>query len=149
MANYKGSVEDGVVRTTDNVFIARNPDNPDWKAFLAWQVAGGVLDPADVPPLEYQWFIDIGPFFDRFGSAKMNILMSTSPVAKAVVTDCMVRKWIDLQNPSVAAGIDALIQAGVAGIDATVKAAVLNTPVTDLERSAAVHQYFSHGKSGK
>lgn len=144
MAAYKGSEQDGVIRESDNVFIARNPDNPDWQAFLSWQQAGGVLDPADVTPPVYQWFIDVGPFFDRFGSAKMNVLTSTNAVVKAVVQDCVIRKWIDLQNPAVAAGIDALIQQGVAGVDATLKASILNTSVTDAERSAVVKMYFTH-----
>lgn len=144
MAAYKGSVQDGVVRTSDNVFIPRNPDNPDWKAFVAWQTGGGILDAADPVAVEYTWYIDIGPFFDRFGAAKMSVLTSANPVAKAIVADCSIRKWIDLQNPSVAAGIDALIQQAVPGVDATLKASILNTPVTVAEQSALVHMFFKH-----
>lgn len=148
MAQYNGSADDGVVRTSDGVFIPRNPDNPDWQAFLAWQAAGGVLGAAAVQPNEYDWYLDIGPFFDRFGSAKMAILMSTNPLVKAIVTDCMIRKWIDLKNPATAAGFDALMSVGIAGVDAALKAAVLNTPVTAAERSAVVRNYFTHGKHG-
>jgi hypothetical protein len=144
MADYRGSTEDGVIRTADDVFIARNLDNPDWQAFLAWQQAGGVLDPAIVAPPPYEWYIDIGPFFDRFGSAKMAVLTSTNVVAKAIVTDCMVRKWIDLQNPAVAAGIDALISVGVSGVDAALKTSILTTPVLPAEQSAVVRMYFTN-----
>lgn len=144
MADYKGSTHDGVYRTLDDLFIARNVNNPDWQDFLTWQNAGGVLDPADdfVPPV-YTWYLDIGPFFDRFGASKMAVLTSTHVVAKAVVTDVMVRKWIDLQNQSVADGIDALIAIGIAGIDSTLKNTILTTPVADEENSALRKLYFS------
>lgn len=144
MADYKGSVNDGVVRTADGVFIPRNEDNPDWQAFEQWQQAGGVLDAADPFVNEYAWYMDIGPFFDRFGNAKMSVLTSTNSIAKAVVTDVMVRKWIDLKNQSVGAGIDALIAQAIPGVDSTLKASILNTPVTAAEQSAVVKMYFNH-----
>ena len=88
------------------------------------------------------WYIDVGPFFDRFGSAKMNVLTSTSAVAQAVVKDAQIRKWIDLKHPSVAAGIDALIAAGVTGVTADLKAAILNTVPTSDEGMALRKLYF-------
>ena len=44
------------------------------------------------------WFINIGPFFDRFGAYKLPILASTDPLVQAVIKDATVRKYIDLKG---------------------------------------------------
>ena len=93
-------------------------------------------------PIDTAWFIDIGPFFDRFGAAKMAILTSTNATVKAIVSDLQVRKWVDLKRPDVATGIDALIALGVAGVNAALKTAVLTTPVTTEENMALKRLYF-------
>lgn len=140
MSEYVASSEDGVIRVADDLFIERNVNAPDWIAFLDWQAAGGVLDEY-VPPVDpWLWCIDIGPFFDRFGPLKMAILTSSHPIAKAVVTDVSIRKWIDLANPSVSAGIDALTMAGIP-VTAELKAAILTTPVQPIEQSAVKKLY--------
>ena len=41
------------------------------------QPAPPVADPAE-------WFIDLGPFYDRFGAAKMAVLTSTDAGVKAI-----------------------------------------------------------------
>ena len=88
------------------------------------------------------WLIDVGPFFDRFGMAKMALLMSSNATVKALVADLQVRKWVDLRRPDVAAGLDALIQIGVPGVNAALKAAILETPVTPDENLALRVQFF-------
>lgn len=40
----------GVRRLDDGAFIPNDPDNLDWKAFLAWQAAGNVPQPVDPDP---------------------------------------------------------------------------------------------------
>ena len=90
-----------------------------------------------------QWLIDIGPFFDRFQSAKMPLLMSTNTTVQALVKDLQVRKWIDLQRADVGQGIDALIALGVPGMTAELKTAILTTPVTSEENFALRKVYFS------
>lgn len=90
-----------------------------------------------------EWLIDVGPFFDRFGAAKMAVLTSANAVVRALITDITVRKWIDLQRADVAQGIDAIIAAGVAGVDESLKTAILTTPVTDEENLALRRVYFS------
>lgn len=97
----------------------------------------------DAAPGPTDWLIDIGPFFDRFGPAKMPLLMSSNATVQALVKDLQVRKWIDLQRADVGAGIDALIALGVPGVDADQKAAVLTTPVTAEENFALRRVYFS------
>lgn len=97
--------------------------------------------PAATSPTD--WLIDVGPFFDRFSSAKLPLLMSANATVQALVKDLQVRKWIDLQRADVASGIDALIALGVPGVDADLKAAVLTTPVTAEENFALRRVYFS------
>jgi len=94
-----------------------------------------VVDPA-------QWLIDVGPFFDRFGAAKMSILASANATVQALVRDLQIRKWVDLQRADVAAGIDALIALGVSGVTTTLKTAVLTAPVSVAENEALRKVYF-------
>lgn len=85
--------------------------------------------------------IDVGPFFDRFGAAKVAVLSSNVAAVVAVVKDAQSRKWIDLANPAVAQGIDLIIsQSGIAGID---KNSILNDPVKPTEQWALIKLYFS------
>lgn len=140
---YQASTHDGVVRLSDGKFIKRNASDNEWQAFQAWHQGGGILGVAATVATEYEWFIDTGPFFDRFGAAKMSVLMSTNPIAKAIVTDCTVRKWIDLKSPSVAGGLDALISQSITGVDANLKNSIINTPVSHVEQSALIKLYFS------
>lgn len=103
-----------------------------------------VIDPPPVPtPEVYAWYIDVGPFFDRFGGAKMTILTSANVTVSALVRDLQVRKWIDLKRADVAQGIDALIALGVPGVTAELKTFVLTTPVTAEENFALRRVYFS------
>jgi hypothetical protein len=89
------------------------------------------------------WLIDVGPFLDRFESAKFAVLTSSNAGVKAVISDCQMRKWIDLKNPAVAQGIDVVISAGVEGVDAALKDRILNTPVADMHNFALRKLYFS------
>ena len=100
-------------------------------------------EPPAPTPSPTDWLIDIGPFFDRFGAAKMPLLMSTNTTVQALVKDLQVRKWIDLQRPDVATGIDALIALGVPGMTAELKTAILTTPPTAEENFALKKVYFS------
>jgi len=93
---------------------------------------GGTLvysAPEYVPPPPPR-YISVGSFFDRFGANKWAILADTNPGVQALVKDCSVRKYIDLDNPELPAGVDMLIAAGHA-ID---KASILTTPVSETER---------------
>ena len=49
-----------------------------------------------VPIMPEEWRIYVGPFFDRFGVWKLQILSSADPLVQAVVKDCSVRQYIDL-----------------------------------------------------
>lgn len=94
-------------------------------------------------PSPTAWLIDTGPFFDRFGSAKMAVLTSTNATVKAIVQDVMVRKWVDLQRPDVAAGLAALKALGVSGVTDELIEAILTTPVAPAENEALRKVYFN------
>lgn len=89
-----------------------------------------------------EWLIDIGPFFDRFGAAKMAVLTSTDAGVKAILQDIQVRKWIDLQRADVASSL-AYVATKVPAVDAALQAAILTTPVASVENLALRKVYFS------
>ena len=100
-------------------------------------------EPATPAPDPTEWLIDVGPFFDRFGPAKLAVLSSNDATVRALVTDLQVRKWIDLKRADVAQGIDLLISKSIPGLDAARKSAILNTPVQPVENLALRKDYFS------
>lgn len=91
----------------------------------------GVVVPEPPAPPE-QRFIFVGSFFDRFGQHKWPILADTNAMVQALVKDCQVRRYIDLDNPELPSGLAMLVQAGHA-IDPD---AVINAPITESERWA-------------
>lgn len=56
--------------------------------------------------------ITVGSFFDRFEQYKYQILASSSPAVQALIKDCSVRKYIDLNDKQLALGLDMLIHEG-------------------------------------
>ena len=100
-------------------------------------------EPAAPAPDPTEWLIDVGPFFDRFGTAKLAVLSSSDAAVRALVTDLQVRKWIDLKRADVAHGIDLLISKSIPGLDAARKSAILTTPVQPVENLALRKAYFA------
>ena len=94
----------------------------------AWRVAELQDEPPPVAPPPRH--ITVGAFFDRFGPLKWAILADHDLQVQAVVKDCSVRTFIDLDNPDLPAGI-ALIQQAGHDID---PAAIITAPVQDSER---------------
>ena len=102
---------------------------------------GSVATPVDDPRW---WWIDVGPFYDRFGIDGVAIAASDSGACRAVQTLTGVRKYIDLKDPKVAQQIDMLIGLqepkavaylpGAGPMTAAKKAAILTTPTTEAER---------------
>lgn len=82
----------------------------------------------------YATLIDIGPYFDRFGPAKIAVLSSQDPVVQALVKDASVRKWIDLSRADVIQAL-AYIASKVPSVTQDIEAAVLATPVQGLENA--------------
>ena len=99
---------------------------------VGWGWAGGVFtapepEGASITAARH---LSVGAFFDRFGPLKWAILADQSPGVRAVVTDCSVRRYIDLDNPDLPMGLGILAAAGHA-IDAS---AIINSPVLEGER---------------
>lgn len=99
-------------------------------------------DPPPPPAPEWEWFIDIGPFFDRFGAAKMAVLTSTDAGVCAILSDLQVRKWIDLQREDVFLGLQ-YVGSEVPAVTAEMQEAILTTPVAPAENLALRKQFFS------
>jgi len=76
---------------------------------------GDAFEPPADPPRPR--FITVGAFFDRFGPLKYAILASDAPAVRALVKDCEVRRYIDLDNQALPAGL-ALLQGAGFEIDA-------------------------------
>ena len=89
-----------------------------------------------------EWLIDIGPFFDRFGAAKMAVLTSTDAGVKAILADLQVRKWIDLQREDVFLGLQ-YVGSVVPEVTAELQATIMTTPVAEVENLALRKLYFS------
>lgn len=95
-----------------------------------------------VPPPAWEWLIDIGPFYDRFGAAKMAVLTSPDAGLKAILADLNIRKWVDLKRPDVAQAL-AYVGTVVPAVAPTLQASILETPVSDVENLALRKTYFS------
>lgn len=88
-----------------------------------------------------QWLIDIGPFYDRFGAAKMPVLLCADPTVKAIVADLNVRKWVELSRPDVAQAL-AYIGSKVPEVTSALRAAIVGATVTPAENVALRKLYF-------
>lgn len=99
--------------------------------------------PMPAPPAApYAWLIDVGPFFDRFGSAKMAVLTSADAGVRGILADLQPRKWIDLKRVDVAEGL-AYVGSKVASVTPELQESILSLPVTDAENLALRKLYFS------
>lgn len=47
---YKLTDTANIIRTADSAIIPPNPDNTDYRDYLAWLAEGNTPDPADPPP---------------------------------------------------------------------------------------------------
>ena len=94
------------------------------------------------PSPAWEWLIDIGPFFDRFGPAKMAVLTSSDIGVQAILKDTQVRKWLDLKLPEIASAV-AYIGTKVPALTAERQQSILNTPVEETENLALRKLYFS------
>lgn len=111
-----------------------------WTVYVPPVVVPPEPTPPPVDPTE--WLIDIGPFYDRLGAAKMAVLTSTDAGVKAILSDVSIRKWIDLQRVDVASSL-AYIGSVVPSVTGPLQASILTTPVTAEENLALRKLYFS------
>ena len=112
-----------------------------------YSVQTGEFEPVPVPPAEPDprlWWMDVGPFYDRFGADAVAIAASDNGACKAVQTLTGVRKYVDLKDPRIGQMIDMLIATaqpaaqpwapGSGPMTLEKKAAILTTPTTEYER---------------
>ena len=127
------------INSTGNIIIAD-------QAFMDANHAGDytllVDTPAPTPVNPTEWLIDVGPFYDRFGAAKMAVLTSTDAGVKAIMADVQIRKWIDLQRADVATSLT-YIGSVVAALTPAIQTAILTTPVSAEDNLALRKLYFS------
>ena len=88
------------------------------------------------------WLLDLGPFFDRFGAAKMAVLTSADVGVQAILKDVTIRKWIDLKNTEVASSLQ-YIGSKVPSVTTALQTAILTTVVTAAENLALRRLYFA------
>lgn len=109
-----------------------------------WRLAE-VQDEQPVPEEDPRiWWLDVGPFYDRFGTDAVAIASSDHGACKAVQTLTGVRKYIDLKDPRIAQMIDMLIATaqpaaqpwapGSGPMTVEKKEAILTTPTAEHER---------------
>lgn len=101
-----------------------------------------LLPDASAPVDPTAFYIDIGPFYDRFKTAKMAVLTSPDAGVKAIMADVQIRKWIDLQRADVAQSLT-YIGSVVAALTPAIQAEILTTPVSAEENLALRKLYFS------
>lgn len=106
-----------------------------------WRVANTPQQDT-TPDNPTEWLIDVGPFFDRFGVNKMNVLTNTDPGVKAILADLQVRKWIDLKRSDVAQGLS-YVGAVVPAVTTDQQNKILNDPVQPEENLALRRLFFS------
>ena len=105
-----------------------------------WRVVETPEPPA--PTQVWEWYIDIGPFFDRFGAAKMAVLTSPDAGVQAILKDTQVRKWLDLRLPEIEQSIQYLASK-VPKLTAELQDQIVNTKPAEHENLALRKLYFS------
>ncbi len=105
-------------------------------------VAPAPTIPEPQPAPAWEWLIDIGPFFDRFGAAKMAVLTSSDAGVQAIIKDTQIRKWLDLKLPEIASAL-AYIGTKVPWVTPELQQSILNTPVEGKDNLALRKLYFS------
>ena len=106
-----------------------------------WRVVE-TTDPPAPPAPEWEWYIDIGPFFDRFGAAKMPVLTSADVGVQAIIKDTQVRKWLDLRLPEIEQSVQ-YIASKVPEFTVQLQEQIVNTKPAEHENLALRKLYFS------
>lgn len=138
---YAITQSSGVIDAPDVIHLEFDDASVLGKKYENGQFVAPPEPPAPPPPV-YEWYIDIGPFFDRFGATKMAVLTSADAGVRALITDLQVRKWVDLKLTEVAQGL-AYIGTVVPSVTPALQQTILTTPVLDTENLALRRVYFS------
>lgn len=133
----------GIADQWDHIEPASGGVGPGW-GWSGGQFVAPPAPPAPPPaePTAYEWYIDIGPFYDRFKSAKLAVLTSNDPGVRAIIADLNIRKWVDLARTDVSSAIQ-YVGTQVPALTAELQTEILATPVADHENLALRKLYFS------
>ena len=107
-----------------------------------WRLADDQPQPEPTPTQVWEWYIDIGPFFDRFGAAKMAVLTSANVGVQAILKDTQVRKWLDLRLPEIEQSVQ-YIASKVPELTTELQDQIVNTKPAEHENLALRKLYFS------
>lgn len=121
MALYQLTSASSILRTSDGAIIPSDSGNRDYVAFLAWQAAGNTPDPiatSSEPGKPQQ--ITATQFLNRIPPAVLPVLYDSSQTGVMLIT-LAAAQMIDLTDPAVQAGINALVP----GILTTAQAAAI------------------------
>lgn len=106
-----------------------------------WRVVETPEPPAPAAPV-WEWYIDVGPFFDRFSAAKMAVLTSPDAGVQAILKDTQVRKWLDLRLPEIEQSVQ-YIASKVPELTAQLQGQIVNAKPAEHENLALRKMYFS------
>lgn len=108
MAPYQ-LTDSGVLRTADGAMIPSAPANRDWQGYLAWVALGNAPDPIPTPPAPGKpQQITATQFLNRFPPAVLPVLYG-APATGVMLITLAAANMIDLTDPAVATGINALV----------------------------------------
>ena len=143
---YAQLTNDVVTAVTETSEVINDPNLIEIQgldsSLLGSTYANGVFTPPVTPPDPCEWLIDIGPFYDRFDDAKMQVLTSTDAGVKAIISDASIRKWIDLERTDLVTSL-AYIGSVIPAVDSALRTAILTTPVSNEENLALRKLFFS------
>lgn len=132
-----------------NIALADAPMGSEWVTLegvspepgIGWTFDQGAFTPPPAPPVlrwtdahlapEYHW-IDVGPFFDRFGLKALAVTSSTDAQVQGLVTLILPRKYVDLKRADLSPMLDILVAKGI--ITTAEKASIINPVTTEYER---------------
>lgn len=106
-----------------------------------WSYDGAQFAPPPAPPAPQwsdasldarYWWVDVGPFFDRFGAKALAVTSSADAQVQGLVTLVMPRQYVDLKRADLPGMLDLLITKSL--ITAGDKTSILMSPTTEYER---------------
>lgn len=99
---------------------------------------GTLYKPVPAPPLtwanapEQYWWVDVGPFFDRFGDKAIVVTSADDSVVRGMLTLITPRAYVDLKRPDLPGLLEILVAKQLITADDATR--ILATPTTDYER---------------
>lgn len=109
MAFYALTDSDVILRTTDGARIPADPANRDRAAYDAWVALGNAPDPIPIPPDPGKpQQLTPSQFLNRIPPAVLPVLYD-SPQTGVMLITLAAADMIDLTDPQVQAGINALV----------------------------------------